>query len=136
MMKAVGKQRCKRSYLEVFLDLLMRNLESRTASAISTHAAATCAHELSVLVGPNIFRGRLYDDYQRETLDRALRQRQMEEDHMAPMRQQQSTQTQFSPFEPPGLLDNLDNPYSHKMSPGLPAEMMNHHPGVDDSMSI
>jgi hypothetical protein len=135
MMHAVGKQRTKRLYLEVFLDQLMRNLEARTASAMSKHAAATCAHELSVLVGPSIFRGRLYDDYQRELLDRVLRERKMEEQNMAAMIAHQQ-KTQFSPFEPPGLLDNLDNPYSSKLSPGLPAEMLNRHPGVEDSMSM
>lgn len=142
MMESVGKQRCKRLYLEVFLDLLMRNMESRTASAISKHAAGSCAYELSQLVGPNIFRGRLYDDYQRETLDRVLRERQMEEQQLAPYLQQQQgpngpqAMTQFSPFEPPGLLDNLDNPFSHKMSPGLPVEMLNRRHGMDDTLSI
>ena len=139
MMQAVGKQRCKKLYLEVFMDLLMRNIDSRTASAISTHAASTCAYELGQLVGPNIFRGRVYDDYQRDALDRVLRERQLEEQsmpHRNHNQQQQQQPTQFSPFEPPGLLDNLDNPYSHKMSPGLPAEMLNRHPGVDHSMSM
>lgn len=135
MMHAVGKQRCKKLYLDVFMDLLMRNIESRTASAISIHAAGTCAYELGQLVGPNIFRGRIYDDYQREALDRLLRERELEEQNMGSMRLQQN-QTQFSPFEPPGLLDNLDNPYSHKMSPGLPVEMLNRHPGTDDTMSM
>ena len=135
MMKAIGKVRCKRLYLEVFLDLLMRNLESSTASALSRHAAVSCAHELSVLVGPSIFRGRLYDDFQKQVLDRALRERQMEEQNMGVLLQQQQ-QKQFSPFEPPGLLDDLDNPHSYKMSPGLPAEMLNNHPGIDDTMSI
>lgn len=135
MMEAIGKQRTKRLYLEVFLDQLMRNLEARTASAMSKHAAATCAHELSVLVGPSIFRGRLYDDYQKELLDKVLRERKMEEQNMASIIAQQQG-TQFSPFEPPGLLDNLDNPFSNKLSPGLPAEMLNRHPGTDDSMSM
>ena len=144
MMMAVGKVRCKRLYLEVFLDLLMRNLESRTASAISKHAAGACAYELSVLVGPNIFRGRLYDDYHKEILDRVLREREIEEQNMSPMMQQQQQQTQFSPFEPPGL---LDTPYSQKMQPGLPEGFMNQqqqhvkittsrHPGIDDSISM
>ena len=144
MMMAVGKVRCKRLYLEVFLDLLMRNLESRTASAISKHAAGACAYELSVLVGPSIFRGRLYDDYQKEALDRVLREREIEEQNMSPMMQQQQQQTQFSPFEPPGL---LDTPYSQKMQPGLPEGFMNQqqqhvkittsrHPGIDDSISM
>jgi len=132
MMEAVGKQRCKRLYLDIFMDPLMRNIESRSASAISIHAAGTCAYELSHLVGPNIFRGRVFDDYQRETLDRVIREREMEEQNAPP----ELHQKQFSPFEPPGLLDNLDNPFSHKMSPGLPAEMLNHHPGTDDTMSL
>lgn len=133
MMEAVGKQRCKQLYLEIFMDPLMRNIESRSASAISIHAAGTCAYELSQFIGPNIFRGRVYDDYQREALDKVLRERQLEEQG-----QPISQGTQFSPFEPPGLLDNLDNPFSHKMSPGLPVEMLNvnHHPGVDDTMSL
>jgi len=151
MMTAVGKVRCKKLYLEVFLDLLMRNLESSSASAISKHAAASCCYELGVLVGPNIFRGRIYDDYQKEVLDRALREREIEERHMAPMMQQQQQQTQFSPFEPPGL---LDTPYSQKMQPGLPPELLNQqqlqqgsrigmgnsdsnrHPGIGDTMSM
>lgn len=131
MMEAVGKQRCKQLYLDIFLDALMRNIESRSASAISIHAAGTCAYELSQLIGPNIFRGRVYDEFQREALDKVLRERQLEEQG-----QPVSQGTQFSPFEPPGLLDNLDNPFSHKMSPGLPVEMLNHHPGVDDTMSL
>lgn len=143
MMNAIGKLRCKRLYLEVFLDLLMRNIESRTASAISRHAAIACAYELGQLVGPNILRGRLYDDYQKEALDRALRERAMEESVMSPMMQQQQQQTQFSPFEPPGL---LDTPYSQKMQPGLPEGFMNHqqqqaaaairHPGFEDTISM
>jgi len=120
IMHAVGKVRCKRLYLEVFLDLLMRNLESTTASAISKHAAGACAHELSVLVGPSILRGRLYDDYQKQALDRALRERELE--NMSPMVQDSQSQTQFSPFEPPGL---LDTPYSQKLQPGLPEGFAN-----------
>jgi hypothetical protein len=120
-------------------------VDSRTASAISQHAAAACAHELSDLVGPTIFRGRLYDDHQKEALDRALREREMEERNMAPMMKQQQNQTQFSPFEPPGL---LDTPYSQKLQPGMPHEFVNpqqqltgmgnsnNHPGIDDSVSM
>merc|ERR1711935_1211613 len=103
------------------MDLLMRNIESRTASAISKHAAVSCAYELSKFVGPNIFRGRVYDDFQREALDRALRERDME-DQRAVIAVQQGNQ--FSPFEPPGLLDNLDNPHFSEMTPGLPRGML------------
>lgn len=146
MMASVGKLRCKRLYLEVFLDLLMRNLESRTASAISRHAAASCAYELGVLVGPNIFRGRLCDDYQKQVLDRAMTERRMEEQNTGAGMIQQQGQTQFSPFEPPGL---LDTPYSQKMQPGLPEGFRNsqqqqqhqsaasgRHPGIDGSLSM
>eukprot|EP00533_Pseudo-nitzschia_delicatissima_P003612 CAMPEP_0116104324 /NCGR_PEP_ID=MMETSP0327-20121206/14386_1 /TAXON_ID=44447 /ORGANISM="Pseudo-nitzschia delicatissima, Strain B596" /LENGTH=785 /DNA_ID=CAMNT_0003596551 /DNA_START=91 /DNA_END=2448 /DNA_ORIENTATION=+ len=144
MMAAVGKMRCKRLYLELFLELLMRNIESRTASAISRHAAIACAYELGQLVGPNILRGRIYDDYRKEALDRALREREMEEHNMSPMMQDMQQQTQFSPFEPPGL---LDTPYSQKMQPGLPEGFMNHqqqaaaaairHPGgFEDNISM
>lgn len=138
MMSAVGKERCKKLYLEVFMDLLLRNLESSTASAISKHAATSCAHELGKLVGPSIFRGRVYDDYQREVLDKALKEHEIEELNMAPLLKHQQ-QKQFSPFEPPGL---LDTPYSPKDQPGLPPELLNRqnqtssHPGVDNTMSL
>mmetsp|Transcript_7159 Transcript_7159/g.17450 ORF Transcript_7159/g.17450 Transcript_7159/m.17450 type:complete len:807 (-) Transcript_7159:221-2641(-) len=144
MMKAVGKARCKRLYLGVFLDLLMRSLESKTASALSKHAATTCAYELSILVGPNIFRGRLNDDFQKSVLDRALRDLEIEEGNFSPMMlQPQQNQTQFSPFEPPGL---LDTPYTQKCQPGLPEGFINSrqknsieeslHPGIADSSSF
>jgi hypothetical protein len=141
MMEAVGKARCKTLYLEIFMDPLVRNLESSSASAISKHAAASCAYELGVLVGPNIFRGRLYDDYQREVLDSALRQREIEEQNAAAMMMMQQNQTQFSPFEPPGL---LDTPYSQKDQPGLPPELLNQKQqqpfergiGIGDTMSM
>jgi hypothetical protein len=123
MMHSVGVVRCKSLYLEVFLDLLMRNLESTAASAISRHAAATSAYELGKLIGPNILRGRLFDERQQEALDRALREREMEERNVTPMVQQLQNQKQFSPFEPPGL---LDTPYSQKMQPGLPPELLIH----------
>jgi hypothetical protein len=141
MMEAVGKARCKNLYLDIFLDPLIRNLESSTASAISKHAAASCAYELGVLVGPNIFRGRLYDENQKEVLDRALRQREIEEQNASAMMMMQQNQTQFSPFEPPGL---LDTPYSQKMQPGLPPELLNQQQqqafhrgmGIGDTMSM
>lgn len=141
MMEAVGKARCKSLYLDIFMDPLIRNLESSSASAISKHAAASCAYELGVLIGPNIFRGRLYDDYQKEILDEALRQREIEEQNAAAMMMMQQNQTQFSPFEPPGL---LDTPYSQKDQPGLPPELLNKQQqqafqrgmGMGDKMSM
>lgn len=97
--QALGKQRFKRLYLDVFMDLLFSNLESRTASELSIHAAGQCAEELANLVGMPIFRGRL-DDYQRDTFDRTMREREM-------MPKGPADAAAFSPFGPPGLLDTV-----------------------------
>lgn len=94
----LGKQRFKRLYLEVFLDLLMQNLEEQsTASALSKHAAGQCAEELAQLVGPRIFRGRL-DDFQQAAFDQAMMERER-----AP---KGPAVDDFSPFGPAGLLDS------------------------------
>lgn len=53
--KALGKQRFKRTYLQIFLELLMANLERKSASALSIHAAGQCAEELANFVGIAIF---------------------------------------------------------------------------------
>jgi hypothetical protein len=74
--QALGKQRFKSHYLEIFMDLLFSNLESRSASQLSQHAAGQCAEELASLVGTSIFRGRL-EDYQRDCFDRVMRERQL-----------------------------------------------------------
>jgi hypothetical protein len=98
MAQSLGKQRFKRAYLGLFLDLLMSNIESRTASALSKHAAGQCAEELAHFVGVSIFRGRL-DDYQQEAFDRAMQERKQM--HKGP-----SGVDVFSPFGPPGLLES------------------------------
>ena len=99
--RALGKARFKRGgYLEVFLDLLFRNLERSTASALSVHAAGQCAQELAELTGTSIFRGRLMDD-QRETFDRVMRERQQ----LPP-----GPPAEYSPFGPAGLLDSVAVP--------------------------
>eukprot|EP00547_Thalassionema_nitzschioides_P008795 CAMPEP_0194227694 /NCGR_PEP_ID=MMETSP0156-20130528/42990_1 /TAXON_ID=33649 /ORGANISM="Thalassionema nitzschioides, Strain L26-B" /LENGTH=735 /DNA_ID=CAMNT_0038960187 /DNA_START=82 /DNA_END=2289 /DNA_ORIENTATION=- len=72
--RALGKQRFKRVYLQLFLDIIMDTLDSRTASALSKHAAGQCCEELGELVGAGIFRGRL-DDYQQEVYDKAMQER-------------------------------------------------------------
>jgi hypothetical protein len=146
MCTSVGKLRTKRLYLELFLDLLLRNLESTTASAISKHAASTCAFELSQLVGPSIFMGRLQDDRQRHCVENVFRERQQQEQSMmghsmAQNNPDQQTPKQFSPFEPPGLLDNLDKmmpmPYSSMPSMAKPVVVApTRHPGVDDSFPM
>lgn len=100
MAMALGKQRFKRLYLDIFLDLLMSNLQRTTASALSKHAAGQCAEELAQLVGTPIFRGRL-DDYQQVTFDKAMQVRQQQ------MPRGPVDSVAFSPFGPPGMLDSF-----------------------------
>lgn len=97
--QTLGKQRFKRLYLDVFLDLLMSNLERSTASALSKHAAGQCAEQLAQLIGMSIFRGRL-DDFQQATFDKAMRERRE-------MPKGPADEGAFSPFGPPGLLDHV-----------------------------
>lgn len=99
--QALGKQRFKRQYLDIFLDLLFWQLDSRSASPLSLHAAGQCAEALSEVVGKGIFRGRL-DMNQQDTFDRVMRERQLEQASMGPI-----ARDTFSPFGPPGLLDGI-----------------------------
>jgi len=57
MAKGLGKKRFKSKYLNLFLDLMMRNLER--GSANSEHAAALCVKEFYNIVGRGIFTGRV-----------------------------------------------------------------------------
>jgi len=100
--RALGKTRFKRNYLQVFLNLLMENLdERRETSQLSIHAAGQCADELSVLVGVGIFRGRLEEDWQRDAFDRVMLQRRNARDV-----EDESTKCPindgFSPYGPSG----------------------------------
>ena len=98
MASALGKQRFKRVYLDMFLDLLFNTIDDRTASALSKHSAGQCAEDLSVLVGESIFLGRL-DDFQRESFARVIQDRQaMPKGPMS---------DGLSPFGPPGLIDPI-----------------------------
>jgi hypothetical protein len=97
---ALGKERFKRRYLDLFVDLLFRSLEeSRSASQLSIHAAGQCAEELSKLVGTAIFRGRL-EDYQRDLFDRVMMER-------ARAPKGPGDDSGFSHMGPPGLLDSI-----------------------------
>lgn len=95
MARALGKQRFKRMYLQTFMDMIVDNLDEKNhASQLSVHAAGQCAEELSNLVGPGIFRGRLEEDWQREILDNAMKERrEMCNSRMTPSEG-------FSPFGP------------------------------------
>ena len=75
--QAMGKQRFKRIYLQLVLELLVENMENRStcASQLSVHAAGQCAEELAALVGVGIFRGRMEENWQRELFDRVMEER-------------------------------------------------------------
>ena len=104
MAHAIGKARFKKLYLEIFMDLLFANIESRSASQLSVHAAGQCAEDLAQFVGPSIFRGRLEEDQQQQ-FDKVLRERQMMPKGPAVLAD--GTIAPFSPYGPPGLLDSV-----------------------------
>jgi hypothetical protein len=111
MAEALGKQRFKRLYLDVFQNLLFSSLDARSSSQLSQHAAGQCAEELADLVGRTIFRARLEDD-QRDTLDRVLRER-------AAIPAGPADGAVFSPFGPPGLLDHIHKGTVHPGVAGM-----------------
>ena len=118
MAQDIGKTRFKRLYLEIILDPLFQNLDRRTASALSKHAAGQCAEELSELVGPLIFKGRL-DDFQRDTFERVLRERR---------NTPAGPSDAFSPFGPTALHNSLA---AKTVSAGPMTPVMDMpHPGV------
>jgi hypothetical protein len=111
MAESWGKETFKRKYLHLVTDLLMDHLDMRTATPLSKHAAAQCADFLANLVGRGIFRGRL-DDWQQSVFDQAMRERA----HLPP-----GPNDAFSPYGPPGLLDNVGQagpPSAVSMNPG------------------
>jgi hypothetical protein len=101
---ALGRNRFKRQYLSTFTDLMFQNLESRSASQLSVHAAGQCAEELAELVGRGIFRGRL-EDNQRDVFDQVMRERAL-------MPKGPDGDAGFSPFGPPGLLDAVNKKFA------------------------
>jgi HEAT repeat len=74
MARSLGKQRFKSLYLEMFINLIMSTLDSKSESALSQHAAGQCAEELAALIGPGIFRGRLEESH-KDIYDRVMRER-------------------------------------------------------------
>mmetsp|Transcript_7759 Transcript_7759/g.11120 ORF Transcript_7759/g.11120 Transcript_7759/m.11120 type:complete len:852 (+) Transcript_7759:116-2671(+) len=115
MASALGKQRFKRQYLNLFLELLMTNIESKTASALSIHAAKQCVEELATLVSPAIFKGRLMGDLTQEDLfDQVMKERQeMKRTSGAGV----GAGDAFSPFGPPDLLLGITAKTNTGMSP-------------------
>lgn len=109
--KALGKQRFKRKYLQMFLNLLMNNVEDRgNASQLSVHAAKQCAEQLSNLVGISIFRGRLEEEWQIEVFDRIIHENSQMPKRTGPI------EDGFSPFGPT-LISNIGSPSPPSSSP-------------------
>lgn len=102
MANALGKNRFKRQYLHIFMDLLIANLDADRsgsgASQLSVHAAGQCAEELARLVGVGIFRGRLEEAWQQDAFDKAMAERKRSAGMGPPV------EAGFSPFGPPGLI--------------------------------
>lgn len=108
--RGVGKKRFKRSYLNLFLGELAKNLENRggAASQLSVHAAGQCSEELAAFVGPGIFRGRFEEDWMGEAYDKAMEERgRGRSERHAAMGAGGSGQflgaEEFSPFGPPPI---------------------------------
>jgi len=102
---ALGKQRFKRVYLQLFLELLMKNLDGSrpggSTSQLSIHAAGQCAGELGNLVGNSIFRGRLEEDWQGQVFDRVMEERRQ---RMQRLPSGPVMEDGFSPFGPSGVM--------------------------------
>jgi len=96
--EALGKRRFKSLYLDLFIELLAKNLDDRYgtgASQLSIHAAGQCAEELAKLIGVGIFRGRLEATGGEDAFDKVMEERRREQ-QMAGEREMF-----VSPFGPP-----------------------------------
>lgn len=85
--EALGKRRFKRMYLDLFVELLAKNLDDRYgsgASQLSIHAAGQCAEELANLIGVGILRGRIEEATGgADAFDRVLEERRKEQHGVA-----------------------------------------------------
>lgn len=79
--EALGKRRFKGLYLDLFVDLLAKNLDDSSGSGatqLSIHAAGQCAEELATLIGIGVFRGRLESTGGQGAFDRVMQERKRE----------------------------------------------------------
>ena len=68
-------------YLDLFVDLLAKNLDDSSGSGatqLSIHAAGQCAEELATLIGIGVFRGRLESTGGQGAFDRVMQERKRE----------------------------------------------------------
>jgi hypothetical protein len=101
--EALGKRRFKGLYLDLFVDLLAKNLDGSSgsgASQLSIHAAGQCAEELATLIGIGVFRGRLVETGGQGVFDRVMEERKrLHQMEVASGRC--GGAMSFSPFGPP-----------------------------------
>lgn len=103
MAEALGKRRFKGLYLDLFIELLAKNLDDRCgsgASQLSIHAAGQCAEEIANLIGVGIFRGRVEATGREDAFDRVMEERRREQ-HMAAATGRFGKEVFQSPFGPP-----------------------------------
>lgn len=96
--EALGKRRFKGVYLDLFVELLAKNLDNSSGSGatqLSIHAAGQCAEELATLIGVGVFRGRLGDtNGGQNAFDRVMEERKRDHQLCGPG-------FVHSPFGPP-----------------------------------
>jgi hypothetical protein len=100
---AMGKRRFKGLYLDLFIELLSKNLDDRYgtgASQLSIHAAGQCCEEIAKLIGFGIMRGRLEAVGCDEAFDRVMDERKREQTMVATAGRFIGRES-FSPFGPP-----------------------------------
>ena len=103
--QALGKRRFKGLYLDLFIEIIAKNLDDPDgsgASQLSIHAAGQCAEEIANLIGVRIFRGRLEETGRAEAFDRVITERKKEQKMAKAAATGQFIGFEnFSPFGPP-----------------------------------
>jgi hypothetical protein len=100
---AMGKRRFKSLYLDLFIELLSKNLDDRYgtgASQLSIHAAGQCCEEIAKLIGVGIMRGRMEALSCDDVFDRVMEERKREQTTAAATGRFIGSES-FSPFGPP-----------------------------------
>ena len=101
--EAMGKRRFKGLYLDLFIELISKNLDDRHgtgASQLSIHAAGQCCEEIAKLIGFGIMRGRLEAIGCDDAFDSVMEERKREQAMFATPGHFIGREA-FSPFGPP-----------------------------------
>jgi len=101
--EAMGKRRFKGLYLDLFIELISKNLNDRHgsgASQLSIHAAGQCCEDIAKLIGFGIMRGRLEAIGCDDAFDSVMEERKREQSMIATQGHFIGREA-FSPFGPP-----------------------------------